>query len=545
MHCLLVGINSKFIHSNPGLYSLKSYAEYNISRFFNDNDCIGSKAVIDIEIAEFTINQQISEILSGIYRLNPDYLFISCYIWNREILDKLLPELPKVLPDVPVFLGGPEVSYHPELIMQQYPNIAGIMIGEGEETFTELVASLYPAYAKLTSDESDMAECCLIPNISLSHISGMYLATGYTGERMPLSMDSVPFFYPDCNAGTFDNRIIYYESSRGCPYRCSYCLSSIDKSLRFRSIENVYKHLDYFLKEEVRQVKFVDRTFNANHEHALSVWKYINEHDNGVTNFHFEIAADIMTDEEIAVINSMRPGLVQLEIGVQTTNPETLRLINRYADTAHIAEVVAKLLAPHNAHIHLDLIAGLPQEDFASFKKSFDEVFMMHPHQLQLGFLKVLKGTDMETKAKDLNIRYTSSAPYEVLSTSSISYKELLMLKDIEYVLEDYYNSAQFTQTLPRLLSMYDSAFDFFAALAAYYRNHDYFVRVPARSRRYDILLEFAGNSEEIRDLLSLDYYLREKPKSKPDFVHNIPDMDKIDYSKRDPITGNHIIICR
>lgn len=524
MKFLLVGINSKFIHSNLAVHSLKHYVD--------DNSEYGNM----VEVREYTINQRKEEILASIYKENPDYIGFSCYIWNWSMVREILMEIPKLLPNTEVFLGGPEVSYDRDDIFDKYPTIRAIIVGEGEKTFLEII------------------ENYCIPNINgtanLENIRGLKLPTGYTKSQEIMSMDEVPFSY---DRELFENKIIYYESSRGCPFRCSYCLSSIDKDMRFRSLDKVYEHLDVFLKDKVPQVKFIDRTFNANHQHSTSIWNYILEHDNGVTNFHFEIAADIMTDEEIEIISKMRPGLVQLEIGVQSTNEKTLREINRYVNTEHIREVTQKLLKPHNAHIHLDLIAGLPFEDYESFKNSFNEVFSMNPHQLQLGFLKVLKGTVIETKIDEYEIKFLDTPPYEVLSTKWIDYGSILKLKKIEEVLELYYNSSQFTNTLPYLMGAFDTPFDFFDALANYYEEHEYFIKSPARSKKYDILLDFGGQIypcedkylckwEKIRELLTLDYYLREKPKSKPDFVKEVPEIE-FDYEHRDPITYNARIL--
>lgn len=518
MRFLLVAINSKFIHSCPAVYSLKAYADSKIH----------SDSIVDI--AEYTINQQVEDIIAGIYNRKPDCIGFSCYIWNSDVMRKILPEIHKILPNVKIFLGGPEVTYHPDKVMTDYPYITGVMIGEGEETFAELVE-------KLTYNSAD----------DMLSINGLYLSTGYTGVRKSLSMDEVPFYYENPLPECFENRILYYESSRGCPFSCSYCLSSIDKTLRYRDIDSVKEHLACFLNAKVKQVKFIDRTFNANHDHAMDIWKFIYENDNGITNFHFEIAADILKDDQIELLSKMRPGLIQLEIGVQSTNETTLKAINRYVSTSHIRKVTSKLLKSHNVHIHLDLIAGLPYEDYRSFVTSFNEVYNMNPHQLQLGFLKVLKGTSIEEHIEEYGIKYLDSAPYEVLSTNWITYDEILKLKDVEKVLEDYYNSAQFTQTIPRLLKMYDTPYELYEALAVFYRANDYFVKVPARSRKYEIILEFVSHEttndvskiEEIRESLTLDYYLRENPKSKPAFVKNVPDMSLFDYSQRDPITYN------
>ena len=514
MKFLLAAVNAKYVHTNPAVYSLAAYAKTHAA------------SCHETVVREYTINRLPGDILAAIYAENPDAIGFSCYIWNWNVIRFLLRELPKVLPETRIFLGGPEVSFHSEKILSEFPQVEAVMIGEGEQTFAELLDAL--------------------PDGSLEEVKGLMLRSGFTGERAPLPMDSVPFFYGDIsNLIPFQDRILYYESSRGCPYCCSYCLSSIGKTLRVRSFENVKKHLDFFLSAKVPQVKFIDRTFNAHKEHALSVWTYLKEHDNGVTNFHFEIAADLLSEEEVAVIRAMRPGLIQLEIGVQSTNAETLAAIRRHADTEKIRRAVSALRKAGNIHIHLDLIAGLPFEDRASFLRSFNEVFSMGPHELQLGFLKVLKGTAMEEKAEEYGLSFLSEPPYEVLSTKWISYEEVREFHRVEEMVEVYYNSCQFTQTLPLFSEKFPSPYDFFLALAGWYASRGYFVQVPSRSRRYEILLEFAASlgpssfAEKIREALSLDYYLREKPRRLPSFVTRLPDLSRFDYDHRDPVTGN------
>lgn len=517
---LLIGINAKYIHSNPAIRSLKAYA--------------GTKYASCISLAEYTINNRREEILADIYKRNPDVIGFSVYIWNVTMVKELLPDLAKLLPNTEIYLGGPEVSHEAGHYLKQYSNIRGIMQGEGEHTF-KMLLDAYDASGFEAADLSD--------------IPGLLLRTGQALPAISVPMDSLPFLYQSDKkqnelSDEYDNRIIYYESSRGCPFRCSYCLSAIDKTTRFRSLDLVFKELDFFLKNKVKQVKFIDRTFNCNHERTVAIWKYITEHDNSVTNFHFEIAADILTDEEIMLLNKMRPGLVQLEIGVQTTNEQALEAINRPCSISHLKSTVGKIVNVGNVHVHLDLIAGLPYEDYESFKKSFNEVFAMKPNQLQLGFLKILKGAPISNQLSLYGIVGCDAAPYEVLYTDCISYHELLELKKVEQMTEIFYNSAQFTQSLPYLLSFFDSPFDLFKALGDYYEMNNYFVLTPARSRRYNILLEFAAreggiDSEKLREFLTYDYYLREKPKAKPDFVINIP--DRICYDKRDPITGNFI----
>ena len=345
----------------------------------------------------------------------------------------------------------------------------------------------------------------------------------FTPERELTDLSELPFLYQDLRQ--FEHKIIYYETSRGCPFRCSYCLSSIDKKVRLRDIGLVKKELQYFLDEKVPQVKFIDRTFNCNHEHAWEIWSYIKEHDNGITNFHFEIGADLLTDRELELLNSLRPGAVQMEIGVQTTNEKTLREIRRVMDIGKLKKIVERLHSGHNIHIHLDLIAGLPYEDYESFRHSFDDVYRMKPEQLQLGFLKVLSGSYMKEAEKQYDLLYTSYPPYEVLSTKWISYEEICRLKQVEEMVEIYYNSNQFTYTIPYLERFFDNPFDLYETLALFYEKNGYFVNTPSRMYRYDVLLQFAeefANREIVVELLTMDVYLRENAKSRPSFAKDL-----------------------
>ena len=499
MKFLLAAFNAKYIHSNPAIYSLKAYA--------------GEQYAPYIELGEYTINHSLDQILADIYKRKPEVIGFSCYIWNFTLIQELLGEVHKLLPDTELWLGGPEVSFQCHDILKKYPYVKGIMIGEGEETFLALLRY----YLK----EEDR---------TLEDIPGLALPTGYTSERDLVNLSQVPFLY---SAGTadklneFENRIIYYESSRGCPFRCSYCLSSIDKKVRLRDMELVKKELQFFLDHKVPQVKFIDRTFNCNHTHAKTIWRYILEHDNGVTNFHFEVAADLLDEEEIALLHQMRPGLVQLEIGVQTTNPETLKEIRRVTKLDKLRQVVAKIHAGHNVHMHLDLIAGLPFEDYESFARSFGDVYAMKPEQLQLGFLKVLKGSYMYEMAEAYGLKYLSQPPYEVLFTNWLTYEDVLRLKQVEEMVELYYNSNQFTHTLPLLEQLYDNPFYLYEDLAEYYEKQGYFLKSPARSYRYQVLLNFAKSVDGVREALyreslTYDLYLRENAKSRPEFADNI-----------------------
>lgn len=525
MKVLLTAVNAKYIHSNPAVYSLRAYA---------------ADWKEHIEIAEYTINNRTEAILADLFQRKPEVIAFSCYIWNWRVIQELLTELPKVLPDTEIWLGGPEVSYDAQKILVQYPGLRGIMIGEGEKTFRELME--YYCTADISKQGNGKAEGAAKAagvmaqeaqkkaSDPLEKIRGLYLpGTGFTGERELTELDSIPFFYQEMHdeTETFANRIIYYESSRGCPFGCSYCLSSIDKSVRLRSLEKVKKELGFFLERKVPQVKFVDRTFNCTHEHAMGIWKYLLENDNGVTNFHFEVSADILTEEELELLGRMRPGLVQLEIGVQSTNPETIREIRRRMNLEQLRRVVERLHAGKNIHIHLDLIAGLPYEDYDTFVRSFDEVYKMEPEQLQLGFLKVLKGSYMHEKTGDYGIYYRSNPPYEVLYSRWLSYGEVLRLKQVEEMVELYYNSGQFYHTLKQLENAFESPFRLYERLAAYYEDKGYFVNSPARSYRYDVLLEFAVLADQkrealYRELLTYDMYLREKCKSRPGFARDL-----------------------
>lgn len=508
MQFLLTAINAKYIHSNPAVYSLKAFA--------------GKKLEPFITLAEYTINNRVEEILGDIYRKHPDVIGFSCYIWNFRLIQELLPELAKVLPETDIWLGGPEVSFEAEKVLSKFPMIKGIMVGEGEETFRDVI-SYYVGNGREEIGSKYHR---------LEDIPGLALRDNTVKVRTSMDMNDIPFPYE--NLQGFENRIVYYETSRGCPFRCSYCLSSIDKSVRLRNLDLVKSELQFFLDKKVPQVKLIDRTFNCNHSHAMEIWRYIKEHDNGVTNFHFEVAADIMREEELTLLSDMRPGLVQLEIGVQTTNRNTLKEINRSTDIAQIAGVVEKIRDHRNIHIHLDLIAGLPFEGYESFQKSFNDVYAMKPAQLQLGFLKVLKGTKIREKAEQYGIVYQENPPYEVLFTKWISYEEILILKQVEEMVELYYNSGQFTHMLPVLEREFVTPFEMYLQLASFYQEKGYFVNTPARSHRYQILLEFAltvsPEKEALyRELLTFDYYLRENAKSRPSFCRDLSSYrDKI-----------------
>ncbi|MBR5475157.1 MAG: B12-binding domain-containing radical SAM protein [Lachnospiraceae bacterium] len=496
MKVLLTAINAKYIHSNPAVYSLKAYAQ---------NGKRSSDTTI--EIAEYTINQPEDGILEDIYLRRPDIIGFSCYIWNIEIVRRLVDLLHQVMPDVPIWLGGPEVSFDCEAVLREMPGAKGIMVSEGERVFDRLLS-------------------CYEGSVQLVEVPGLVYRDGDTiciqPPEAPMDLSLVPFYYDDMSK--FENKIVYYESSRGCPFRCSYCLSSVDKNLRFRDLELVKKELMIFLDAKVPQVKFVDRTFNCKKSHAMAIWEFIRSHDNGVTNFHFEVRADLLDEDAFDLLAQMRPGQVQLEIGVQSTNPQTLQEIRRYAAFDRIADAVRRVKAGGNIHQHLDLIAGLPWEDYESFSRSFDTVYALEPDQLQLGFLKVLKGAHMWEKQEDYGLCYKKTPPYEVLYTKWLPYEDVLRLKGVEEMVEQYYNSGQFRHTLSYLVRFFTGPFAMFEAMANRYRAWVLPGQNVNRNARYEWLLhfveEFAPEAEEgVRVLLTYDLYLREKVKSRPAFA--------------------------
>ena len=544
MKILLAACNAKYIHSNLAVYNLKSCSGEYSSR---------------VVVKEYTINQLRDDILKDIYLEQPDVICFSCYIWNISFVRELVPDLKKILPQVEFWAGGPEVSYDAVEFLKKNPAFFGVMVGEGEETFHELAGYYIERKPETLSEIRGVAFRDENKDRNIVH----------TGWRELMDLSKVPFAYS--NLTEFKNRIIYYESSRGCPFSCSYCLSSIDKKLRFRDIELVKKELQFFIDNKVPQVKFVDRTFNCKHDHAMEIWRYITEHDNGITNFHFEISADLLRAEELALMKTMRPGLIQLEIGVQSTNPQTIKAIRRTMDFEKLKGIVEQIHSFGNIHQHLDLIAGLPYEDYDSFHKSFCDVYALRPEQFQLGFLKVLKGSHMMEMTGEYQILYKDREPYEVLSTAWLTYGEILRLKMVESMVEVYYNSGQFKNTLVFLEKYFDDPFRMYEALGRFYEKKGYSEISHSRMRRYEILMEFAGEQKEIppealSDVMLLDLYLRENLKSRPSFASDQKPYERLiwdyrkakkipktahievfrdgkkllfDYTDRDPLTNN------
>ena len=516
MKILLVACNAKYIHSNLAVYDLQAYA---------------SDYADHIVLKEYTINQQKDDIMRDIYLEHPDVVCVSCYIWNLSFVKELMADLIKILPGADFWAGGPEVSYDAEKFLTENSEFKGVMVGEGEETFKEL-AGYY--VEKNPQNLKDMTGICYRDGDQIIH----------NGWRQIMDLSSIPFIYKDLSE--FKNRIIYYESSRGCPFSCSYCLSSIDKKLRFRDTETVKKELQFFIDNKVPQVKFVDRTFNCKHDHAMAIWKYINEHDNGVTNFHFEISADLLREEELQEMSTMRPGLIQLEIGVQSTNPDTIKVIHRTMDFEKLKGIVDRIHSFGNIHQHLDLIAGLPYEDYDSFRHSFNDVYALKPQQLQLGFLKVLKGSHMMEMCREYGIVYKTQEPYEVLSTKWLDYDHVLKLKTVENMVEVYYNSGQFQNTLEYLEKFFPDAFSIYERLGSFYMEKGYGDISHTRMRRYEILLEFLEDVPEIsmdqvKDQMVYDLYLRENLKSRPGFARDQKPFERQiwDFRKREKVAKN------
>ena len=508
MKFLLVGINSKYIHSNPAIYSLRG--------------CLGENQHA-VKAVEYTINQDIAAIRSSIYKEHPDAIGFSCYIWNIRYVLELAEDLSRLLSGIPIWFGGPEVSYRAQSLLEQYRWLSGVMCGEGEASFAALVRRMMEG------------------NYDPVGISGLVYrgSDGKIYDTRPVMLsdfEHLPFLYSDGNLP--ENRIIYYETSRGCPYRCSYCLSSVDKKIRLRDLEMVFRELDFFLERRVPQVKMIDRTFNCVRIRARKIWKYLRDHDNGITNFHFEIGADLLEEEDFAILAGMRPGLVQFEIGVQTANPQTLKAIRREAPLDKICQAVRRVHEFGNIHQHLDLIAGLPFEDYESFGHSFDLVYSLSPDQLQLGFLKVLSGTQMEQEAEKYGIVYSSQPPYEVLSTKWLSYDELCRLKQIEDAVETFYNSRQFEGTVRYLEQKVSRTFELFEMMADWLAGMCKDGGRPGRKRLYEemaLCMERYWPEERglWSQLLTMDYDARENSGARPSFAEGASgwkEMEKAFY---------------
>lgn len=488
----LVAINAQYIHTGLGARSICAYVQ-------RETD-------FAVSLLEYTINDHEADVLEGLYESKADVYLFSCYIWNIEMVLRLVRDLRQLRPDAYIGLGGPQVGYQGPVLLQALPEADWILTGEGEETCCQLL--------RLLAADRPLEECAGL----VYRREGKAVATA---ARAPISLDRLAFAYPDI--GSLTHRTLYYESMRGCPFACSYCTSSIERGVRKRSLPLVFEDLAVFLAHRVKQVKFVDRTFNCDPAHSRPLWEWLVEHDNGVTNFHFELSGELLEEDTLRFLSGVRPGLFQFEIGVQSTHPETLREIDRPAQVPRLLGKVRQLLAPDNIHVHLDLIAGLPYEDFERFQASFNEVYACLPHQLQMGFLKVLSGSKMEAKARDYGLAYSQNAPYEALFTRWMSYEELGLLRGVAKMVDVYYNSGRFSHTLRRLIPSFPDAFSFYRLLWLYYEN--------ATQRRplsavgtYDLLAGFAQKhgisiTEELQWAAKYDLLLHEKPRKLPSWV--------------------------
>ncbi|APH16106.1 B12 binding domain protein [Clostridium sporogenes] len=496
MKALLVAINSKYIHSNLALRYLRANTED------LNYECM---------LKEFTINDRKENILEKIIMEKADLVAFSCYIWNLEYVEELANLIKLVKPSTEIIFGGPEVSYESESFLRRVPG-EYIIKGEGEETFREFIK-------------------CKIENKSLDKVKGLYIKTlngiEYTGERHNISMNSVVFPYK--KEEDLKNKIVYYEASRGCPFKCKYCLSSTLHGVRFHDIERVKKEIKFLVDKNVKLIKFVDRTFNCNHKFAMEVWEYIINLDTDAT-FHFEISADLLAKEELDILSKSKEGRIQFEVGVQTTNNEVLKNINRHVNFETIKEKVEELKKLKNIKQHLDLIAGLPGEDYNSFKNSFNDVYSIEPEEIQLGFLKLLKGSPMRLEAEKWGMVYSPYPPYEILSTKDISYEELLILKKVEGVVDKYYNSGKFNNILKYFMGEFKKNFDFYYSLAMFCNDKGYFDRNISGPQYYKVFLEFNEeflnkNSEFLKEIIKYDYLKFNKKQWLPEFL--IRDIDK------------------
>ena len=521
MKTLLIGINSKFSHTNLAIRSIKEYVKH--------------KSNINPIIKEFTINQLTTDILRDIIFENPNVILFSVYIWNIEFTLKVIQEIKKILPQVFIGVGGPEVSYRAEEILQENKFSDCVISGEGEISTCELLINLNNNFI-LEKNKFNSFDF---------NIDGIYFRNKNFTPRNPIqNLDELFFAYPQlknseddktenqiCQEEILDvnNRIFYYESSRGCPFRCSYCLSSIDKSVRNRSLEKVFEDLKIFLDAKVKLVKFVDRTFNLSEDRTIAIWNFIKENHNGITMFHFEIAAQQLSEKMLQTIKDFPKGIMQFEIGIQSTNEKTLQAIGRPANLPKLVEKIKQI--PKTIHSHLDLIAGLPHESICEFKNSFDFVIKLKPDMLQLGFLKILSGTQMETFAKENNYQFSATPPYEVLSTPYVSYFDLQFLKDVEEVLDIFYNSNNFEFTFNYIFYLQDkfdfSIFEILSSIVNYFREINIFETPQKTNVFFKLFLDFINSNhfkkyqnifdkELLQNLVKFDFIISEKTSNFP-----------------------------
>jgi len=502
MKVLLTALNAKYIHTSLSV----RYLEKSVVDIMGDDD---------IKIKEFTINNNVDYIIREIYNYHPDVLCFSCYIWNMDMINYITRHIKKIMPEVMIILGGPEVSFGTQALMEENDAIDIVVIGEGEDTFRQLILSLKDNY-----------DYSLVEGIAF-RAKGQIIFT--EPKNTVPTMEQLPFPYVDEKLDS--DKIVYYESSRGCPFNCQYCLSSSVSGVRFLPIERVKKEIKYFIDQGIRQVKFVDRTFNAKKSYAMDIMKFILENNNGKTNFHFEVTADLLDDDTLNFLSTVPLGLFQFEIGVQSTNEKTLEIIDRHVDFEKLCNVVRKISQGRNIHQHLDLIVGLPEEDYFSFRKSFDDVFALRPEKLQIGFLKLLKGSGLRNKAMEYGYVYSDYPPYEVMETNWLSYGDINRLKGLEEMVEVYWNSGIFNNSIELIINnFYASSFKFFEELWKYWQNQGYHHTSHSKNKLYEILSEFYNSNKfddfiVFKEILKLDFLKNTKTNSLP-LIFNRVEVD-------------------
>jgi len=508
---VLVAINAKFIHANAAIYSLMAYCR-----------------PIPITPLEFTANDNFNFILSEIHAAAPDVLGFSCYIWNMHLVEPLVRAIKKILPQVKIILGGPEVSFDAADLLTHCP--ADIIVtGEGEEVLREILSGH-----------------------ALSQIKGVtYRAeTGEVRANPPhRKLDLAVFPFPYNADNLPENKIIYYESARGCPFSCAFCLSHNEKPVRFVPLARVFADMDFFLTRRVAQVKFTDRTFNCDPDRALRIWRYINDNDNGHTNFHFEVAATLLDAAALELLGNAPDALFQFEIGIQSTHPQTLESINRDIHTRQAIDNINKLASRGNIHIHLDLIAGLPGEGYERFQESFNAVYCLAPDMLQLGFLKLLKGSRLREKAGDFGILYNDAPPYEVLCTRDISYDGLKSLKAIEQAVDTLYNSGNFKQSLKYVQGFFATPFALYEAFSRHWKSRGYHRASQSLPSVFKIFHAFAqphGDANVLANLLKFDWYAAGNTKNLPWLdAPTREDADKINSLYKESNTSRRLPIVK
>lgn len=485
MKNLLVSMNSKYIHGSLGVWYLKAAAKAHN---------------IEVELLNCTINDSMDRVLARIYKEKPDVLAFSCYIWNIEQILWLCSNIKKILPNTFIILGGPEVSFDTSEIIVKNPSVNCIIKGEGEEVFTRVLKAL-------------------VNNESLEDIPSLCIRKGEAiSESQVFSiihdLNSLPSPYTEEMLRENSGRIIYFEASRGCPFNCAYCLSSTFEGVRHFNLKRIQEELKKIVQSGTKQIKFVDRTFNANKKRAAEIIEFVIDtfgHLRDV-NFHFEVAADLFDDTMFDIVKEIPEGLIQFEVGVQSTNPEVLNSVQRKTDVKKVLENINKLKAYGNVHVHADLIAGLPGENLQSFEESFNDLFKCEPHQLQLGFLKLLHGCGIRKEYKKYSYVYKSTPPYEVLCSSVLSFEDIQELKIVEEMVDRLNNSNFYSRSLKYLIHEYGkTAYSLFRDFGQWYEGRGLFERGISSKELYSLLLEFGKNlsgvdSQLLTQLLIFDF---------------------------------------